>query len=277
MINGKWIKLITKEETINITNTLSNCIFLDAKTEFPNSENENINVKGADGVLPSTTTFAPFNLVVRIGFDGQDEIDVNLFELKLRSLFYRRYPFHVVTSDNPGIKYPVLNPEIQEDVLDFSSTVYELTFSVYEGYSESLYLTDQFSLGDGKWQFENGLVPDSDIKYKHTRTLFEIFNGSSDTIDPRHNHKLKIRIRLATETGFKIINKETGDVFEYTGELKANQSFVIDGGYAYKDEKRCGRQTNHGILRLAPGYNTFEVWGKISNFEIEFIFPFIYR
>lgn len=277
MINGKWIKLITKEETINITNTLGNCIFLDAKTEFPNSENENINVKGADGVLPSTTTFAPFNLVVRIGFDGQDEIDVNLFELKLRSLFYRRYPFHVVTSDNPGIKYPVLNPEIQEDVLDFSSTVYELTFSVYEGYSESLYLTDQFSLGDGKWQFENGLVPDSDIKYKHTRTLFEIFNGSSDIIDPRHNHKLKIRIRLATETGFKIINKETGDVFEYTGELKANQSFVIDGGYAYKDEKRCGRQTNHGILRLAPGYNTFEVWGKISNFEIEFIFPFIYR
>lgn len=277
MINGKWIKLITKEETINITNTLSNCIFLDAKTEFPNSENENINVKGADGVLPSTTTFAPFNLVVRIGFDGQDEIDVNLFELKLRSLFYRRYPFHVVTSDNPGIKYPVLNPEIQEDVLDFSSTVYELTFSVYEGYSESLYLTDQFSLGDGKWQFENGLVPDSDIKYKHTRTLFEIFNGSSDTIDPRHSHELKIRVRLATDTGFKIVNKATGDIFEYKGSLKANQSFVIDGGYAYKDEKRCGRQTNHGIITLAPGYNTFEVWGKISNFEIEFIFPFIYR
>ena len=76
---------------------------------------------------------------------------------------------------------------------------------------------------------------------------------------------------------FKIINKKTGDVFEYKGSLKANQSFVIDGGYAYKDEKRCGRQTNHGILKLAPGYNTFEVWGKISNFEIEFVFPFIYR
>ncbi|UTB80988.1 phage tail domain-containing protein [Staphylococcus carnosus] len=277
MINGKWIKLITKEETINITNTLSNCIFLDAKTEFPNSENENINVKGADGVLPSTTTFAPFNLVVRIGFDGQDEIDVNLFELKLRSLFYRRYPFHVVTSDNPGIKYPVLNPEIQEDVLDFSSTVYELTFSVYEGYSESLYKTDQYSLMSDKWQFESGVMPDADIKYKHTRQKFSIYNGSSDTINPRKRHQLQIWIRLKTTTGFKLVNKTTGDVFEYKGKLETNQSFLIDGAYPYIEKERCGRLTNHGLITLAPGYNDFEIWGSVSDFEIQFIFPFIYR
>lgn len=272
-----FLKLITNSETINVQEEIPGLIFLDAKQEYPIANSNSIEIKGIDGELPGSITYSSFNLIIRLGFDGFDSIDSYLAEDALRKLFFRREYYYIITSDSPNKKYAVENPQIAPSVKDSSTIEFELTFKVYKGYSESLYLTDQFSLGDGKWQFENGLVPDSDIKYKHTRTLFEIFNGSSDTIDPRHSHKLKIRIRLATETGFKIINKETGDVFEYTGKLKANQSFVIDGVYAYKDEKRCGRQTNHGILRLAPGYNTFEVWGKISNFEIEFVFPFIYR
>lgn len=277
MTESRWLKIVTDKETIDLEEQLPGLIFLDTKQEYPVLYDSKVVINGLDGELPGAISFAPFNLILRFGVDGHDTEDVYLAEQKLRNLFFKRNYYFVITSDLPNKKFAVSNPTITPTVKDSSSIELEVTFQVYKGYSESLYLTDQFSLGDGKWQFENGLVPDSDIKYKHTRTLFEIFNGSSDTIDPRHSHKLKIRVRLATETGFKIINKETGDVFEYTGELKANQSFVIDGGYAYKDEKRCGRQTNHGILRLAPGYNTFEVWGKISNFEIEFVFPFIYR
>ncbi|PNZ60946.1 phage tail protein [Staphylococcus casei] len=272
-----FLKLITNSETINVQEEIPGLIFLDAKQEYPIANSNSIEIKGIDGELPGSITYSSFNLIIRLGFDGFDSIDSYLAEDALRKLFFRREYYYIITSDSPNKKYAVENPQIAPSVKDSSTIEFELTFKVYKGYSESLYLTDQFSLGDGKWQFENGLVPDSDIKYKHTRTLFEIFNGSSDTIDPRHSHKLKIRIRLATETGFKIINKKTGDVFEYIGELKANQSFLIDGGYPYKDQKRCGRQTNHGIIRLAPGYNTFEVWGKISKFEIEFVFPFIYR
>lgn len=277
MTESRWLKIVTDKETIDLEEQLPGLIFLDTKQEYPVLYDSKVVINGLDGELPGAISFAPFNLILRFGVDGHDTEDVYLAEQKLRNLFFKRNYYFVITSDLPNKKFAVSNPTITPTVKDSSSIELEVTFQVYKGYSESLYLTDQFSLGDGKWQFENGLVPDSDIKYKHTRTLFEIFNGSSDTIDPRHSHELKIRIRLATETGFKIINKETGDVFEYTGKLKVNQSFVIDGGYAYKDEKRCGRQTNHGILRLAPGYNTFEVWGKISNFEIEFVFPFIYR
>lgn len=278
MINGKWIKLITKEETINITNTLSNCIFLDAKTEFPNSENENINVKGADGVLPSTTTFAPFNLVVRIGFDGQDEIDVNLFELKLRSLFYRRYPFHVVTSDNPGIKYPVLNPEIQEDVLDFSSTVYELTFSVYEGYSESLDDTSKFSLSNGRWQFEGVARADDSIKYTHTSDYFDIYNGSSDTIDPLLRHKLQIQIKADAPEGITIRNLTTEDKFIYKKPLTPSKTLTIQGIHPLLDGNRVGIDTNWQWLTLAPGYNTIKIENdSIKSVETQWSFNFIYR
>ncbi|MGS0663831.1 phage tail domain-containing protein [Staphylococcus arlettae] len=272
----KEVKLITNDKTINLTN-FDNFIYLDFVENDVQMNTNTIEINGVDGVLTGASSFAPFDLELNFIFSGVDIKDYHLFKSKLRSIVYQREPYYVWHSDMPGKKYAVLPSATEIEDLYSRNGKVTLKFSVFKGYSESLYLTDQFSLGDGKWQFENGLVPDSDIKYKHTRTLFEIFNGSSDTIDPRHSHELKIRIRLATETGFKIINKETGDVFEYTGKLKANQSFVIDGGYAYKDEKRCGRQTNHGILRLASGYNTFEVWGKISDFEIEFVFPFIYR
>ncbi|MCD8872132.1 phage tail domain-containing protein [Staphylococcus gallinarum] len=272
----KEVKLITNDKTINLTD-FDNFIYLDFVENDVQMNTNTTEINGVDGVLTGASNFAPFDLELNFIFLGVDIKDYHLFKSKLRSIVYQRDPYYVWHSDMPGKKYAVLPSATEIEDLYSRNGKVTLKFSVFKGYSESLYLTDQFSLGDGKWQFENGLVPDSDIKYKHTRTLFEIFNGSSDTIDPRYSHKLKIRIRLATETGFKVINKETGDVFEYTGKLKANQSFVIDGGYAYKDKKRCGRQTNHGILRLAPGYNTFEVWGKISDFEIEFVFPFIYR
>ena len=61
---------------------------------------------------------------------------------------------------------------------------FELTFSVYKGYSESLYATDNFSLSNGKWQFESGLVVDDSIKYNHTTSGFKIYNGSDDVINP---------------------------------------------------------------------------------------------
>lgn len=272
----KEVKMFNDEITTTLTD-IKGLKFLDYEEEGVELQTNTQAINGVDGVLLGPSTFGPFNLVLNFSFKGVDNKDYKLVKQKLRGLLFRREPFYIWHSDAPGKKYAVYCEENAiEDLTSYFGT-FTIKFTVYKGYSESLYLTDQFSLGDGKWQFENGLVPDNTIKYKHTRSLFDIFNGSNDTINPRHSHELKIRIRLATDTGFKLVNKETGDIFEYKGKLKANQSFLIDGGYPYKDQKRCGRQTNHGIIRLAPGYNTFEVWGKISNFEIEFVFPFIYR
>ena len=271
----RWAYIINESGVTHISG--NNCHFLESEITEVNTNTKEQEVNGVDGVLIGNNTFGSFELTLNFYYDGVDSSDLTLFAEKIKKIVHTREPMYVVHSDFPARKYAFNRASVDWEKITNSDTTFSITFNVYKGYSESLYPTDQFSLGDGKWQFESGLVPDSNIKYKHTRTLFDIFNGSSDTIDPRHGHKLEIRVRLATETGFKIINKKTGDVFEYKGSLKANQSFVIDGGYAYKDEKRCGRQTNHGILKLAPGYNTFEVWGKISNFEIEFVFPFIYR
>lgn len=276
--NNKWVKLIfDSEQTVNLTE-IDGFDFIKYEKYQVEGETESVRRMGTDGSVPMLSTFNEFTFSLEFRYTGEDSMDAELFLQKLDRIMFRSLPYYVVHSVTPNKKYAVLpTPKISYEYITLRHRDIKIEFTCYKGYSESLYETDQFSLIDSKWQFESGLVPDNTIKYIHNRSLFDIYNGSHCYIDPRHDHKLKIRIQLATDTGFKLVNKVTGDVFEYKGALKANQSFVIDGGYAYKDEKRCGRQTNHGIIKLAPGYNTFEVWGKISNFEIEFIFPFIFR
>lgn len=251
--------------------------FLDATEEDVETIVNSLEIKGTDGVMMGPSTFGPFKLVLRFSYIGEDVTDYKLVKSKLRSLLYQRNPYYVIHSDMPGKKYAVYCESNAIEDLTNKFGTFEVTFVVCKGYSESLYMTDQYSLMSDKWQFESGVMPDADIKYKHTRQKFSIYNGSSDTINPRMRHQLQIWIRLKTTTGFQLVNKTTGDVFEYKGKLETNQSFLIDGAYPYIEKKRCGRLTNHGLITLAPGYNDFEIWGTVSNVEMQFIFPFIYR
>ena len=272
----KAIKLISDNGTIVLTD-FPGLLFLNSNEGDSQIITNTQEIKGVDGLLPNSNTFAPFELELECIFIGQDVEDYRLIKSKLRTLIYQRKPYYVWHSDMPGKKYAVIPQATAiEDIYGRNGNI-KLTFQVYKGYSESLYKTDQFSLLSDKWQFESGIVPDEEIKYNHNRQMFTIYNGSSDAINPRLRHDLKIWIRLTTKTGFKIVNKTNGDIFEYTGSLEKNQSFLIDGAYPYKDKQRCGRQTNKGIITLEPGYNKFEIWGSISNFNINFIFPFIYR
>jgi len=235
-------------------------------------------MKGVDGELPGVASFAPFNLVVKFGFDGIDEIDINLMEQKLRSIFYKRTPYYIVTSDNPGIKYKVNNPDMNPDYADFSTTRFEMTFSVKDGYSESLKDTSQFSLSSGDWQFEAGVLSDDEIKYTHDTTAFKIYNGSSDSINPLLRHQFKLLINIDAPKGFKLNNKTTGDVFEYKKGIKKNQQLVINGVHPFINNKRVGIDTNWQWLTLAKGFNDIEITGEnIKEVKTQWIFPFIYR
>lgn len=274
---NKRVRFFNDKESYYLDEVIPRIRFLDATEEDVETNVNSLEIKGTDGVMMGPSTFGPFKLILRFSYIGEDITDYKLVKTKLRNLLYQRNPYYVVHSDMPGKKYAVYceNNAIEDLTSKFGT--FEMTFQVYKGYSESLYKTDQYSLMSDKWQFESGVMPDADIKYKHTRQKFSIYNGSSDTINPRMRHQLKIWIRLKTNTGFKLVNKTTGDVFEYKGKLETNQSFLIDGAYPYIEKERCGRLTNHGLITLVPGYNDFEIWGTVSDFEIQFIFPFIYR
>lgn len=279
-MSKKWVKIITKEGTFNLTENVG-LTYLDFEEEDVETATNLQEIKGVDGAIAGANTFAPFKLILRFAYVGADIKDYHLFKSKLRGFLYRRTPFYVVHSDMPGKKYAVITNSIEYENIFGKNGEIEVSFNVYKGYSESLYETDAFSLSNGNFQFESGVLPDNNTAYRFNREMFEVLNGSNDTIDPRHRHDLKIVVKMTTDKGFKLVNKTTGDIFEYKSDLDVNRQITIDGGYPYiqhSDERvRCGRLTNHGIITLEPGINKFEVWGNFKNLDIQFIFPFIYR
>ncbi|MDW4382542.1 phage tail family protein [Staphylococcus saprophyticus] len=274
----KWVKMITDNGTTDITD-IDGLMYLDFKEEDVENRINLQEISGVDGGLLSPISFAPFNLILRFVYSGVDVTDYHLLKKQLRSMLYSRTPFYIVHSDMPGMKYAVVTDSTAvEDVYGRNGT-FEVTFTVYKGYSESLYETNEYDKTSDKWQFGNGLLVNDDIKYKHNTTSFKIFNGSSDTIAPfPHRHKLIIKLNVNAPKGFKLINRTTGDVFEYKKAITKNKQIIINGIYPTIDGKRVGIDTNHEWLTLAPGYNNIEIIGTdITEPTAEFIFPFIYR
>lgn len=274
----KWVKMITDNGTTDLTD-IEGLMYLDFKEEDVESRINLQEISGVDGGLLSPISFAPFNLILRFVYSGVDVTDYHLLKKQLRSMLYSRTPFYIVHSDMPGMKYAVITDSTAiEDVYGRNGT-FEVTFTVYKGYSESLYETNEYDKTSDKWQFGNGLLVNDDIKYKHNTTSFKIFNGSSDTIAPfPHRHKLIIKLNVNAPKGFKLINRTTGDVFEYKKAITKNKQIIINGIYPTIDGKRVGIDTNHEWLKLTPGYNNIEIIGTdITEPTAEFIFPFIYR
>ena len=275
----RWAYIIDESGTTYISG--DNCHFLESEIVEVNTKTAEQEIAGMDGVLVGANTFGSFELTLRFYYDGVDSNDLILFTEKIKKIIHTRKPMYVVHSDLPARKYAFNSAKVDWEKITNSDTTFSITFNVYKGYAESLYETDQFSLMSDNWQFESGLVPDDTISYNHTRTNFEIFNGSSDTINPRMRHRLKIYIQLNAKNGFRLVNKTTGDIFDYKKEIDINTPLTLEGGYPFlhvnTSKIRCGRSTNHGIITLAPGYNKFEIWGNASDVNIKFIFPFIYR
>lgn len=274
----KWVKMI-KGSNETILTDIDDLVYLDFKEEDVESRINLQEISGVDGGLLSPISFAPFNLILRFVYSGSDIKDYHLLKKKMRSILYTREPFYIVHSDMPSMKYAVITDSTAIEDLYGRNGTFEVTFTVFKGYSESLYETNQYSNTSDKWQFGNDTIINDDIKYKHNSSEFKIFNGSSDTIAPfPHRHKLIIKISVDAPSGFKLINKTTGDVFEYKKSITKNKQIVINGIYPTIDGNRVGINTNHEWLTLSPGFNDIEIAGEnISNPTVEFIFPFIYR
>lgn len=273
----KEVKLFNDDINIKLTD-IPNLKFLDFIEEGVEVKANTTEVNGTDGVLMGPSSFGPFNLILNFSFKGQDTKDLRLIKQKLRGLLFRREPYYVWHSDLPGKKYAVYCTEDGNESLTNSFATFAVTFVVFKGYSESLKETDQFSLSSGDWQFEGGVLAYEDIKYKHDTTSFNIYNGSSDVINPLLRHKVKLLINIDAPKGFKITNKTTGDVFEYKKAITKNETITLSGVHPIIDNKRVGIDTNWKWLTLAPGFNHIEIEGvAIKNVTTQWVFPFIYR
>lgn len=282
------MEVTTLEKTVKIYNDsfsevltdIPGLRFLDFDEEGVEVVTNSQEMKGRDGVgLLGPASFGSYTLILRFFYRGQDVKDYNLLKKRLRSLIFRRDPYYVVHSDMPGIKYSCYASENAiTDIGDRFGT-FEISFTVYKGYSESLLNTSQFSLDKAdKWQVEGGHLADSSIKYKHTDSIFRIYNGSDDAINPTLGYEMMIKINADAPNGFKLINNTTGDVFEYKKAIKKNSQLIIDGVHPIINNKRVGIDTNWGWINLDKGFNEIEITGKnLGSTTVEFIFNFVYR
>lgn len=273
----KWVKIITDEGVINLTD-IERLMYLDFQEGDVESKITLTETQGTDGAMPGESTFGGFELSLRFIYSGTDVYDYQLVKSKLRGMLYRRTPFYIVHSDMPGKKYAVITDGIEVEDIYGRNGEFEIKFNVFKGYSESLMTTDNFSLNSDYWQFGNGLVTDSNIKYVHTKRKFQIYNGSTDTVTPIHRHQLITTMNINAPNGFTLHNKTTGDKFTYKKKIRDTDTLVLNGVYPFKNKKHCGIDTNHEYITLAEGYNDFEVLGDGAEVkEIKFTFNFVYR
>lgn len=278
MAGNKYVKIIDNEGTTVLNEEIENLYFLEFEEEDPQSKTSTQEIVGTDGVIPSITTFEPFKLTLRFAYVGESVKDYHLFKTRLRGLIYKRDPYYIVHSDYPGRKYAVIPNAISHESDFPSSGKINIDFTVFKGYSESLKDTSEFSLSSSDWQFENGVLSDSNIKYKHDTTAFKIYNGSTETINPILRHSLKIVMHIESPNGFKIHNKTTGEVFEYKKATKSTKPVVLNGVHPFVDNQRVGIDTNRQWITLVPGFNEIEILGtNIKSAKTQWIFPFIYK
>ncbi|HIS17585.1 MAG TPA: phage tail family protein [Candidatus Coprovivens excrementavium] len=272
----KEVRLFNENFNINLTD--SNLKFLYHVEEDVQVNANTTEINGTDGVIMGPTTFGPFNLVLNFSFLGLDTDDLKLYKQKLRNILYRREPYYVWHSDAPGKKYAVYCDSNDNEDLTSSLATFKVTFVVIKGYSESLKDTSEFSLSSGDWQFESVALADDSIKYTHNSDYFDIYNGSSDTIDPLLKHKIQIKIIADAPEGITIRNLTTGDKFVYKKPLTPGKTLVIQGVHPLLDGNRVGIDTNWQWLTLAPGYNTIKIEDdSIRSIETQWSFNFIYR
>lgn len=272
-----WVNFITDNKTERITD-IDNFKFLDAKEDDVIPKYDTVELNGADGILPGQINFEPFKLVLRFSYKAIDYKDYLLFKSKMRGVFFKKAPFYIVHSKMPGKKYAVISDNNSIDDKTDKFGEFEVSFVVYKGFSESVNTTDDEFFFDSNWMFENGIPLDFEPKYHHTSSQFTIWNGSTDTIDPRNiHHQLQIKMNIKATDGFELVNYTTGDIFRYNKSISPGIDFVLSGVHAYYDNNKVGIDTNRGVITLAPGKNILKIRGDVSSQNVVFKFPFIYR
>lgn len=275
----KWARMFDENSSLTITD-IPKLSLLDFTEEGVEVEPNTQKVNGTDGViLGGRTTFGSFNLILRFWYKGNDTDDYNLMKQRLRGLFHTRDPYYISHSDMPGKKYHVYCEDNAITDVGTQFGQFEVTFVVFKGYSESLKDTQNLNLMSDFWQYGSGLVADENTKYTHSTNKFQIFNGSTDTIEPSINrHELEISMKVNAPNGFKLLNKTNNSEFEYTAKVLEKDTIILRGDNPYIKNKRVGHNTNFEYITLDKGYNDFEVQGDgVKVIEIKFKFPFIYR
>ncbi|WP_182101819.1 phage tail family protein [Niallia taxi] len=253
------------------------CRFLELIVSSPQPSTNYQQQSGLDGQLDGYTTYGPKTVTANFFLKSTDIEEYQLLIRDVWQFFYSREAYYISSSDMLGIRYLVHPKPMDFTRVNPVAATFPIEFEVFKGYGESWATTlNDFTFEEEKWQIGMNLPLAEDVNYIFANQRnFDVYNASDIVINPLLRHELSIAIS-GIGSSVKLVNKSTNDVFQYNKSMKQGDVLVLTGVYPLMNNEHCGRDTNHGIITLAPLiYNEFELTG-LRNSKISFDFPFLY-
>ncbi|GKU81196.1 phage tail family protein [Niallia sp. NCCP-28] len=253
------------------------CRFLELIISSPQPSTNYQQQDGLDGQMDGYTTYGPKTVTANFYLKSMDPQEYQLLIRDVFQFFFQREAYYISSSDMKGIRYLVHPKPFEYTRVNTIAATFSIEFEVFKGYGESWGTTlNDFTFDEEKWQIGMNLPLAEDLKYVFTNeSNFKVYNASDIVVNPLLRHDLTIGIS-GVGSSVKLINKSTGDIFQYNKSMKQGDILLLTGVYPYLNGDHCGRDTNHGIITLNPMlFNEMELTG-LTNSKISFDFPFLY-
>lgn len=269
-----WVKAVINNKEYNLTD-LFGLKLVEVIASSPAYSSNNIDRDGVDGEIPIIGKYKAKTLEISFKLLAADNYDYHLILQEMTDLLCGSKPYYIIHEKSPGMMYAVDSCDIKRSRTSASRADVTLIFNVYKGFSESLGTTlDMFTYDAEKWQIGQNLPNGEDLQYVFQQNSFNIYNASSFEVNPLMGHQLDIAL---TCEGMPTINNLTNESsISLKKQVTKSNVFLVNGVYPYLDNQRCGRDTNHGIVKLEPGWNKFEIIGA-TNSNVAFNFRYMYR
>lgn len=227
---------------------------------------------GLDGQIPiGEATYGLRTLSVNFFFEGTD---LHAFELDCKTIhtfFFERFSYYIRSTALPGFRYLVFPKPYDPTRLNIDDMTFTIDFDMPTGLREAYKTT--LEVPDGVWPQGMNIPDNQTLIYTFSSDAFSVFNASDIDINPLKHHLLDITL---TGVGTPVIsNLDTGDVFKLNQPMYSGDTLVLNGYDPYLDNARCGRLTNHGVIRLQKGWNRFTITGctdPVISFNTRFLY-----
>lgn len=251
-------------------------ILLSFQVESTDPQTTTSELQGVDGALDLGTTYGPRGMEAKFLIQANDKYEYALMETNINRLFDTKEPFSIIDEDQPRRRWKNVKRSGKMEFERKGEKTGEVTIPMiaFSPYAESIgSLLDPYTFDSELWGFGMN-IPMEEFSYIHNTRTFSIWNLGDKLVNPRHD-MLQIFYKGASSR-LKIINTTTGDVWQYNGTSQPGDTITLDGVFSRKNGVSIFGNTNHKLIRLAPGKNNFTLSGAIDPFEISFDFRFLY-
>ncbi|WP_422397440.1 phage tail domain-containing protein [Shouchella rhizosphaerae] len=204
---------------------------------------------GLNGAVDMGAVYGKRYMVGDFYAKAADEYDFLAMRDEIFALFNGPEPFYIAESREPGKRWLVRTEGRYS--LDRQRTYgfFQVNFVSASPFSESIGLTTDPAT------FTHLDLPVSSFNYTSIQSGdFRVYNAGTK-IDPRNpNTTLRIIYKGSSES-LRLYNHATGDYWRYDGRSNDDDTITIDGVRSLKNGLSIVRNTNLGVITLAPGWN----------------------